>query len=82
MGRGSTKFEIEVGIIWNCTTVSYLIQTCLFSLVHIPNTISEAADFKEGGSTVYMGKSVGKYNQNHGMGEYCPTSIRNCYSAE
>jgi len=48
MGRGSTKFEIEVGIIWNCTTVSYLIKTCFFISAH-PKHISEAADFKEGG---------------------------------
>ena len=33
-------------------------------------------------STVYMSTSVGKYNQNHRMGEYHPTGIRNCYSAE
>jgi len=50
MGRGSTKFEIRVklGVIFYGTTGRYFIQKC-FSLQHIPNTISEAADFKEGG---------------------------------
>ena len=46
MGGGSTKFEIrvELGVIFYVT-----LSKRVFSLQHIQNTISDAADFKEGG---------------------------------